>query len=120
MAVTTFDQDAVQAAFWASVLFLLGYSIAAPWWRHPIGRGFASLDAGLAFALSPAMLHDYFGLNVQNQFFAWYDGAALCLVALITLTRLGIILRVQRSATPRHGTRRDLAVVPSPDEPTTD
>ena len=98
MTVITFDKIAVLTAFFSSVLFLVGYSVLAPWWRHPVGRAVASLDAGLTFALLPAALHQLFGLSLISMFFAWYYGGSLFLVAGITLWRLVVIWTVQRDA----------------------
>jgi hypothetical protein len=98
MTVVDFDKAAVLSAFFSSLVFLIGYSFLAPWWRHPIGVSMASLDAGLAIALLPGTLHQLTGLSLSSVFFAWYYGASLFLVAGITLWRLVVILAVQRDA----------------------
>lgn len=110
MAVSTYDYDAVLAAFFSSALFLIGYSLIAKWWQHPIGRALAFLDAGLVITLAPSALHQILGFNLQDIFYAWYYGSSLWLVSAITLWRLAIIARIQRSATPR----RRLASAPEP------
>ena len=101
MAVVTFDKVAVLAAFFSSVLFIIGYSAVASWWHHPIGRAVAFLDCGLTITLTPSALHQMLGLDLTDLFFAWYYGVSLSLVALITLWRLVVIIRVQRADTPR-------------------
>lgn len=98
MTVITFDKIAVLTAFFSSLVFIVGYSILAPWWRHPVGRAVASLDVGLTFALLPSALHQLFGLSLISMFFAWYYGCTLFLVAAITLWRLVVIWTVQRDA----------------------
>lgn len=103
MTAASFDNAAAITAFFSTLTFLVGYSLLAPWWRNPIGRAVASLDAALLFALLPSMLHLVFGLNVaQYHWFAWYYGASLLLVSAITLWRLVVIALVQHEAlTPR-------------------
>lgn len=101
MAVVTFDETAVLCAWFSSVIFLVGYSLIATWWRHPIGQAVAFLDACLVIALFPSVLHQLFGLSVISVFFAWYYGGSLFLVAAITLWRLMLIIGVQRKSTPR-------------------
>lgn len=107
MSVITFDYDAVLAAFFSSALFLLGYSVIAPWWHHPIGRAVAFLDAGLVITLAPSALHQMLGFTLQDEFYAWYYGSSLWLVSAITFWRLIIIMRIQRDAT-----LKQLAAVP--------
>jgi len=103
MAVLTFDKVAVLCAFFASIVFMTGYTILAPWWRHPVGRAIVSLDFALSAALTPSVLRLLFGVNIQTLWFAWYYGLALLSVAAITLWRLWVIFAVQRDAlAPRH------------------
>lgn len=108
-AVMTFDQWAVITAWCSSVIFLVGYSLIAPWWRHPIGRAVAFLDLCLALALCPSMLHQLFDVNIQRIWFAWYYGCSLYLVSLVTLWRLVVIFMIQRRAA---GRRRLLEEIP--------
>lgn len=101
MDVATFDYDAVLAAFFSSTLFLLGYTLIAPWWHSSIGRAVAFLDAGLVVTLAPSALHQILGFTLQDLFYAWYYGSSLYLVAAITLWRLVVIVRIQRKAVAR-------------------
>jgi hypothetical protein len=85
-------------AFCASVVFVMGYSVIAPWWRYAVGRTMVSLDVGIALTLLPAVLHYWFGLAVNDAFFSWYEDLSLLLVAGITLWRLLTIYRLQQRA----------------------
>lgn len=53
-------QDAVNGVIWAStvlvVLFVLQYTLAAPWWRDPVGRTVVAKDIALLFLLIPACI----------------------------------------------------------------
>lgn len=98
MAVVEFDKVAVYMTWIGSVVFLLGYSTAAPWWRHPIGQAVAFLDGCIVLTLAPSVLHQAFGVSLLHIWFAWYYGSTLYLVFLITMWRLYVILRVQREA----------------------
>lgn len=93
----------VLAAFCASVLFVVGYSLIAPWWRYAVGRTVVSLDAAIALTLLPAVLRRWFHVPVTGVFFEWYDSTSLLVVAGITLWRLWTIYRFQKSARDNPG-----------------
>lgn len=102
MSVTSFDEWALLFSFWSSMLFLIGYTIASPWWRYKVGRAIAALDTCIVVTLFPGTLRDTFGIDPKISFFAWYGGFSLLLVGFTTLWRLWIIWSIQSSATPRH------------------
>lgn len=93
-----FEHFCLCAAFFSSVVFLAGYSLLAPWWRYRVGRAVASLDIGLILALAPGTLNYMFGLRIYGAPYLWYACFSLLLVAGITLGRLLVIYRIQRSA----------------------
>jgi hypothetical protein len=87
-------------AFCSSLLFLVGYTVMAPWWRYTVGRAFASLDAAVMLTLLPSVIHLWFGVSITSAFFAWYEVTSFFVVAATTLWRLATIRQVQSSATP--------------------
>jgi hypothetical protein len=105
----TYDEWAPVAACAAAVIFLIGYSVLAKWWRHPEGQAVASLDVCLVIALTPSVLHQLFGLSVLHLWYAWYYGSSIYLVALITLWRLAVVASIQRQAA---GPRRRRTTLP--------
>jgi hypothetical protein len=99
MSAASFDNIAALTAFLTTVVFLVGYSVLAPWWRNPVGRAVASLDVALLLALLPSALRQVFGLHfTRDGWFTWYYGATLLLVSAVTLWRLAVIWTVQRDA----------------------
>lgn len=98
MSAVEFEKIAVFTAFFSSIVFVLGYSLIAPWWRQEVGRAMVSLDCGLMLALAPAVLRMLFHVTNWLTFFAWYYGGSLLLVAGITLWRLLVIWHVQIDA----------------------
>lgn len=102
-AVVTYDDWAPVAACASALVFLVGYSAMAKWWRHPIGQAVAFLDICLVIALGPSVAHKLFHVDILQSWYLWYYGTSLYLVALITLWRLVVIVSVQRDAAgPRH------------------
>ena len=85
------------AASVASIVFLLGVSWIFPWWQSMAGRAMVTIDAALFVALFPAFLHFVFGLNTETDFFVWYYGASLWIVAIVTIARLVTLYLVQRN-----------------------
>src|SRR6185437_1180836 len=83
------------AVFVSSLVFIIGYTLTAPWWRYAVGRAVASLDLCLVIATFPEILRYIFNLHVTNLFFTWYNVASLVAVAITTLWRLATIRRIQ-------------------------
>jgi len=94
--VNALGQDVVVFAFCAAVLFILGYSVLAKWWKSEIGWARVSLDAGIAIALSPTMIHLATGMRVEESIaFAWYQIGAVAFVGCVSLWNLALVARVQ-------------------------
>lgn len=93
-AIDTFHAATI-AVFVSSLVFIIGYTLTAPWWRYAVGRAVASLDLCLVVATFPEVLRLVFNLHVTNLFFAWYNVASLIAVAVTTLWRLATIRRIQ-------------------------
>lgn len=92
-------RDVVVVAFLASLMFIVVYTVLAPWWRSSIGRALIVMDASLALTLAPSSLHQLTGLTiVASPGFAWYYLGSLTLVAASTIWRTWIIYRAQRPA----------------------
>lgn len=87
--------DAVLGAFICSAAFVITYSALARWWRSPIGVSLVTLDTGLALALSPAILHRFFGVPVTSAGFQWFFLVCLCTIAAATAWRTVILAREQ-------------------------
>jgi hypothetical protein len=92
---------AVVMAFVSSILFVVGYTRMAPWWRYAVGRAMVSLDAVITFTLLPGVLHLVFHINTADAFFAWYRVISLFAVAGTTLWRLYTVHRVQAAESDR-------------------
>lgn len=87
---------AVEFSFWSAVLFMVGYTILAPWWKSQIGWARISLDFALALALSPTILHYAFGVKVANSTgFAFYTIGAIFLVGCVSLWNFALVVRAQ-------------------------
>lgn len=94
--ITDLINDMVVLAFAASVLFIVVYTVLAPWWRSEIGRALIAMDTGLALALAPAVLHRLLGVSLAASLgFGWYYLGSLALVAGATLWRTWIIIKTQ-------------------------
>lgn len=94
--------DEIVAADYAicigSALFVVLYSVFAPWWADPMGRSIVAFDVALLLALLPSALHYAFGLNVAHPWFAWYDLVSLWTIAAVTAWRIVAIVRVHRGS----------------------
>jgi len=95
MAATDFIEPAIWFSFSCSILFVLGYTKIAPWWRNAVGRAMVSLDVALMILLTPSVAHYSFGWTVGDTFFLWYYVGSLILAGLITLRRLAVVWRIQ-------------------------
>lgn len=102
MTVAKFDEVALLFAFWSSVVFILGYTAASPWWRYKVGRAMVVLDAAITLTLLPSAARYMFGVSPHGHVLLWYAGFSLVLVGLISLWRLWVVWSVQSDATPRH------------------
>ena len=92
-------QDIVTLAFFASVAFIVVYSLLASWWHSSIGRALIMMDASLSLALAPSVLHQLTGITiVASKGFAWYYLVSISLVAASTMWRTWIVYRAQRPA----------------------
>ena len=92
----TLGQDVVLFALAASVLFILGYTLLAKWWKSEICWARVSLDFGIAVALSPTFLHVAFGLHIDHSAaFGWYAIGAVFFVGLVSLWNLALVARSQ-------------------------
>jgi hypothetical protein len=80
--------------FAASLIFIIGYSRIAPWWRYAVGRAVVSLDIVLAVTLLPSVIRLAFHLH-PNTFFVWYAAISLFFVSGVILWRLATIRHVQ-------------------------
>jgi hypothetical protein len=83
-------------SFCAAMLFIVGYTLLAPWWESAIGWARISLDFGIAMALSPSIIHLLFGIRVEgSNFFYWYTVVTVFFVGCISLWNLVLLARIQ-------------------------
>lgn len=97
-AAAEFDEWALLAAFFASLLFVAVCTVTWRWWRTVMGRTVVSISVALSLAMLPAALHYLLGLSVANLGFAVYYGCSLTLVAGIEVRRAVAVWREQRGA----------------------
>jgi hypothetical protein len=90
----------VIASVATSLLFIIGYSVRAKWWRYRVGRAVVSLDAAVTVTLLPSALHLIFNFHTTGTFYNWYHVVSLFLVALTPLWRLYTINYVQAHRDP--------------------
>ena len=93
-----FDEAALLFAAANSVVFVVVYTLVAPWWRHEVGRAIVAFDAAIFLALLPSSLHYLAGVNLRSTFWPWYYGASLLATGLITAWRAVVVVRLQRSS----------------------
>lgn len=101
--VAEFDEWALLAAFFCSLLFVGVCTVVWRWWRTSMGRTVVSISVALSLAMLPAALHYVFGLSVANVWFAGYYGCSLLLVAGIELRRAWAVWSEQRAGEPKPG-----------------
>jgi hypothetical protein len=93
--VADLTNDAVVAAFFGAVFFVVSYSLTSRWWRHAIGTTLVMLDAGLILTLAPSVLHRLFGLGIAADLgFSWYFFCSITLVASGVWWRSFVMLRI--------------------------
>lgn len=94
--IMSVQADEVVITFFASIGFIVLYTILAPWWRSPLGRNLVAFDAALSLTLLPSVVHHTFGVNsALSPAFAWFTVGAFAAVPLVIVWRAWILLRVQ-------------------------
>jgi hypothetical protein len=104
--VADFIEAGAFFSFFSSLLYIAGYTLLAPWWRNPVGRGMVSFSAATVVLLLPATLHFAFGITTANTFFGWYYFSSLVLSGIIELWRLQMVYRIQQHDTPYRSRRK--------------
>lgn len=86
----------VIATFICSLLFIVLYSVVAPWWRYPLGRNLVAFDAALSLTLLPSVVHHTFGVSsALSAPFAWFTLVSFATVPCVIVWRAVIMLRMQ-------------------------
>lgn len=101
-------------AFAASIAFVVGYSVLAPWWEHKVGWSVVLLDITLTLVLTPGVIHLLFNVPTTGIFFVWYRCLSLFAVAAVTLWRLALVKIAQDEM------RREIVAVLPPEDPAED
>jgi hypothetical protein len=92
----SFSTNIVEFAFFAAILFMIGYTALTPWWKREIGWARISLDFGIALALSPVVLNRVFGLSFANSLSTyWFQVGAVAFVGCISLWNLWLVVKTQ-------------------------
>jgi hypothetical protein len=86
----------VTGAALAIVLFLVQYTVSAPWWMDPVGRTVVAKDAALLVLLGPNCLSIFWPSLVSPMVIAWADISALFLVTTLMAWRCVVWYRIQR------------------------
>lgn len=87
--------DAVVLVFCSSIMFIIIYSVIAPWWRTTIGVAMVTLDLGIAMLVSPAAIDVMLGDHSMKLGLTWYTLASLAIVTLAINWRTIILVRDQ-------------------------
>ena len=89
--------DEIEAAVWfawsCALLFLVGYSLRAPWWRYIEGRALAAHGVAFLLLTTPFIVRYATDLNLGNAAFAWYYIGSFAVAGLIELWRLTVVWR---------------------------
>ena len=96
----TAGQIAVEALFYAAILFVAAVSTFWPWWKSQLGWTVTAKSLALAIAVLPAMLAYWFGPGVyaSDPWVRWVSIAALWTVPPILAWRAVVIWHLQRKA----------------------
>jgi hypothetical protein len=95
-AMLEFSTRVVEFSFLAAILFMLIYTLLAPWYKSELGWARISLDFGIAVALSPTIINRFFDLNFLDSFWAfWYQVGAVAFVGCVSLWNTWIVMRRQ-------------------------
>jgi hypothetical protein len=86
----------VVSAAAAIVLFIVQYTVSAPWWLDPVGRTVVAKDAALLVLVGPNCLSILWPSLVSPMFIAWADISSLFLVAGLLAWRCIVWYRIQR------------------------
>ncbi len=86
----------IQGVFIAALIFILVYyGLNRDWLKNVYARMIVSLDICLMLLDFPSCLRVWTGLNVTNQFFAWYQAVSIGLTIGVILWRTYMIIRIQ-------------------------
>lgn len=86
----------VVSAAAAIVLFIVQYTVSAPWWLDPVGRTVVAKDAALLVLVGPNCLSIFWPSLVSPMIIAWADISSLFLVAGLLAWRCIVWYRIQR------------------------
>lgn len=88
-------EGVVELGWCTALAFALLYTLKAPWWSTAMGRNLFGLDLAVAFALTPGVLKDWFGVDPTAEWFQWFLVADLLFVSFIVAHRGFLLMRVQ-------------------------
>lgn len=85
---------AIMATFWASVAFIVVYTIVAKWWHTRIGWARISLDFAMVMVLGPAILAYYFP-QLNGAPITWCEIGGFFVAAAVILWNTELVVRTQ-------------------------
>jgi hypothetical protein len=95
----------VIAAFCAPLLLIAVYTIAAPWYRHQVGRTLVTVKAAISLALLPPFVHRITnGPGRPSSAFTLFQAVTWGMLALVVLRMTWVIIATQRDGS--RGKRR--------------
>lgn len=81
----------------SAALFIVVYSLLAPWWRDPIGRTIVILDGLIGAAFIPSILSLFFNFNRLTSYIAaWFDVTDFTAITFMLLHRSWLWTRLHR------------------------
>lgn len=92
------DEFVVQFLFWAGVVTVSALSAFWPWWKTGLGRTVILEIVCLTTALFPSVLGLELGVNVESVFWQWWVAVTFFVAGAVTLARIPVIFRIQRSS----------------------
>lgn len=84
------------AAFFASVLFIIGATFIFPWWKYPLGQALVIVDLLWTLTMLPLVLSLFGVVSDKGVFYVEYFAATLSLTSIAIMWRLWVIYKEQR------------------------
>jgi hypothetical protein len=85
--------------FWACLLFFIILPTFWKWWKAPLGRALASIEALLLVVFAPPALGIMFSFNTEGLPYQWLTVLVLCAIPLRLSALLGTLFWMQWSDT---------------------
>lgn len=81
----------------AVILFVVVYTLLAPWWRNPVGRTLVLMDILVGVAVLPTVLSLFWQFSrLTSLVAAWCDVGTFAAIAMVVLLRIPLWIRLHR------------------------